>query len=475
MTVSAVEVRNHLIRTDFFVFVRWMFGIVYPDKSLIDNIAVETMCAVITELLDKNRAYPEEDNKVIFNLPPRILKSFILSVCYPLFVLGNDPTETIICVSYSDDISRQFSELRRRALASLEFKALFPKLSIVTNRHNEVVTSEGGFIYATSVNGALTGRGANHFVIDDPIKAGDVLSDAKRESVNEWLQGTLPSRANNKRFARWILVMQRLHVDDPCGVLSASGQWYTCWLPAIAEHRQVIPLMYGHEFTRKVGNVLNPELEPLNKLQELRAAMGEYNFQAQYQQDPAPIQGDLFRMKCFATYDRQPPDESGDLVVQSWDPALTEKETSDYTAGVTLLVRGDQYYVLEVVRGRMGFPALKQAIIDGRKRYPMSHVIVEHSVSGISVQQDLKATHRLHVVPYKVEGDKTARAHRITPVLEAGRIFLPRQSGWLPEFLAELRAFPSAGTHDDQVDALVQGINWVEDRKRRPTAIFGTY
>ena len=105
-----------------------------------------------------------------------------------------------------------------------------------------------------------------------------------------------------------------------------------------------------------------------------------------------------------------------------------------------------------------------------------STVIVENSVSGISVQQDLKASHRLHVIPIKVQGDKTTRAHRMTPVLEAGTYLscLARQ-GWLAPFLAEMRAFPMAGSHDDQVDALVQGINWVEDRKRYPTAQFGTY
>jgi predicted phage terminase large subunit-like protein len=475
MTPSNREIRDHIIRTDFFVFVQWMFTILYPDKPFITNVAVETMCATVTDLLDGSRAYPEEDNKVIFNLPPRILKSFILSVCYPLYVLGRDPSETIICVSYSDDISRQFAELRRRALASPKFKAVFPKLCLSGNRHNEVTTTEGGFIYATSVGGVLTGRGANHFIIDDPIKAGDVMSDARREGVNEWLQSTLPSRADDKRFARWILVMQRLHVDDPAGVLSATLQWYTVRLPAIAERKMVIPLMYGRTFTRETGHVLNPELEPLNKLEELRSAMGEYNFQAQYQQSPAPIQGNLFKVQCFVTCDTMPIVGRGDMVVQSWDPALSEKENSDYTVGVTLLVRQDQYYVLEIVRGRMGFPALRQAIIDARTRYPTSTVIVEHSVSGISVHQDLKASHRLHVIPIKVQGDKTTRAHRITPVLEAGRIFLPRRAGWLAPFLAEMRAFPMAGSHDDQVDALVQGINWVEDRKRYPTAQFGTY
>lgn len=103
------------------------------------------------------------------------------------------------------------------------------------------------------------------------------------------------------------------------------------------------------------------------------------------------------------------------------------------------------------------------------------NVIVEHAASGISVQQDLKATHRLHVTLIKAQGDKTGRAHRITPVLEAGRIFLPRQALWREPFIAQMRAFPTAGSHDDQVDALVQGINSVEDRKRRPTAAFGTY
>jgi predicted phage terminase large subunit-like protein len=466
---------KYLIRTNFFVFVQWAFKILYPGDRFYNNVAVEAMCATITYMFEKDPRDAEEDNKVVFNLPPRILKSFILSVCYPVFVLTRNSAATVICVSYGEELSLPLASLRRRLLASAQFKACFPRLRLDRDTANEVVTTAGGSIYATTVGGAMTGRGARHFVIDDPIKASDVTSKVKRETVNEWLHSTLASRADDKRFAKSILVMQRLHAEDPSAVLLKTGQWFLRSFPAIAEKRQEVDLMYGRIHVRQPGDVLNPDLEPRHKLDELRESMGQYLFDAQYQQNPVPLQGNLFKVSSFEYFDARPEFRSGDIIIQSWDTALTENETSDYTVGVTMLVRGDRYYVLEVVRRRMGFTALRQAIQDARGRYPGSHVLVEKAGSGISVRDDLRSL-GIGVIPYTVEGDKVGRAHRVTPVLEAGRIFLPRKAGWLPEFLAEMRAFPTAGTHDDQVDAFVQAINWAEARKRRPgTTLFGSY
>lgn len=471
----AMRLLDYYAREDFYLFVKRVFEEVKPGATFVPSLAVESMCAELTHLMDPNRPDPEEDNKVIFNLPPRHLKSIVCSVAYPLFVLGHDPAQTIFSITYGDELTRELAEMRRRVAEAPWYRRLFPKLIITRSTINELRTSRRGYIIGSSIAGANTGRGANHYIIDDPIKAADVYSKAKRDAVNEWFKNTLVSRPDNKLHARMIVVMQRLHVDDPSGVLIRTGQWYRRSYAAIAEHNHEIELMYGRTHKRLAGEALDPIREPLHVLEGLRAAMSEDVFSAQYQQRPIPPEGGIFKVKHFQRYDAAPRPASGDTVLISWDTALTETDRSDYTVGTVWLVRDDRFYLLELTRNRLGFPALQQAVLDARARFPMAHVLVEDAGSGKSLWQNLR--HQgVDVIAVKVENDKIMRAHQATPVLEAGRIWLPRRAPWLDAFVAEVAAFPVNSSHDDQIDSMVHAINWWEKRKltRRHT-LFGTW
>lgn len=471
---QASEVLLKFAADDLLLFTQLVHSEIEPRRPFSYNLATQALCATLTHLADNNRPDPEEDNKAIANLPPRTGKSLIASVAYPLFVLGRDPSQKIINITYGDELTRMLAEQRRRVLASTWYRHVFPGVRLVRNTAAEITTDQGGFILGTSVGGTLTGRGGNHFILDDPIKAADVYSSAKREATNEWLQNTLASRPDDKRFARMLLVMQRLHVDDPSGVLLRTRQWYRLKLAAIAERDETIELMYGKTHQRRAGEVLNPETDPLHRLEELRETMTEPVFAAQYQQEPVPLEGGLFKVRCFQRYDRAPQQQSGDTIIQSWDTAFSEKQTSDYSVGTTWLVRRDNYYLLECVRGRFGYPDLRQAIQAARARYPAAHILVEYAGSGISVGQDLR-TLGINPITIKADGDKVARAHWVTPVLEAGRIHLPARASFVEAFTTEVAAFPGNASHDDQVDSMVQAITWWEKRKLQPTTLFGSY
>lgn len=468
------QLLDHYARDDFYLFVQRVFAEIKPGETFVHSLAVESMCAELTYLMDPLRPDPEQDNKVIFNLPPRHLKSIVCSVAYPLFVLGHDPTQTIISITYGDDLTRELSEMRRRVAEASWFKRLFPKLKLTRVTVTELRTSRRGFIAGTSVGGSLTGRGANHFIIDDPIKAADVYSTAKRNSVNDWLRTTLASRPDDKRHARMILVMQRLYVDDPSGVLLRTGQWYRKSYSAIAERDEVIELMYGRKHLRRAGDLLDPIREPRSVLDGLRDAMSEEVFSAQYQQNPVPPEGGLFKVKHFQRYDEVPSQRPGDTVVISWDTALTEGERSDYSVGTVWLIRKDRFHLLDVIRARYNFPALQQAVLAARSKYTTAHTIVEDVGSGISLWQSLR--HQgVDIITIKPKGDKIFRANQATPILESGRIWLPKGAPWLDQFMAEIASFPANSAHDDQVDSMVQAINWWERRKFQGHALFGRY
>jgi hypothetical protein len=212
----------------------------------------------------------------------------------------------------------------------------------------EIMTTKRGKRIATSIDGTLTGLGGNLIIIDDPLKLGDAMSEAVRARVIEWYRSTLLSRADDKTAARIVLVMQRVHKDDLAGYLQDQGGFEVLNLPAIAHRDETYFLGDGRTYDRKKGEILHPEHEPARVLEEPKREMGPIAFSAQYQQSPIPPGGTIIKRKWLTPYDdiRHQP---GDRIIMSWDIALSEAETGDYSACVVLLKRKEIYYVLEVV------------------------------------------------------------------------------------------------------------------------------
>ena len=196
-------------------------------------------------------------------------------------------------------------------------------------------------------------------------------------------------------------------------------------------------------------------------LAELKREMGPIAFSAQYQQSPIPPGGTIIKRKWLTPYDqfdRQP----GDRIIMSWDIALSETETGDYSACVVLLRRQEVFYILEVVRGRFPFDALKRKVMEIKRRYGSSTLLIEDSPISRGLIQSLREQ-SINVTVYKPDTDKRSRVIAQIDLFAGGSVRFPRRAGWLEEFTAELLAFP--GRHDDQVDALTQGLAWGRDRR----------
>ena len=196
-------------------------------------------------------------------------------------------------------------------------------------------------------------------------------------------------------------------------------------------------------------------------LAELKREMGPIAFSAQYQQSPIPPGGTIIKRKWLTTYDdiRYQP---GDRIIISWDIALSEAETGDYSACVVLLRRKEVYYVLEVVRGKFPFEKLKEKVMEVKRRYASPTLLIEDSPISRGLIQSLREK-SINVTVYKPDTDKRARVIAQTDLFAGGSVRLPKHAAWLEEFIAELLAFP--GRHDDQVDALTQGLAWGRHRR----------
>src|SRR5258708_15868121 len=257
--------------------------------------------------------------------------------------------------------------------------------------------------------------------------------------------------------------MQRVHQEDLVGYLEQQGGFEILNLPAVAQKTSSYQTGPTTGYSYRAGEILHPEHESADVLLGLKKDMGSMRSSAQSQQTPVPAGGTFIKRKWLKWY--SPSEISAqprDRIVMSWDIALSETQTGDSSAGVVLLCRGDTFYVLEVAKGQYPFKRLSENISAMARRYPTASLLIEESPISLRLIQALRQE-RISIVAIKPSKDKHSRVISQTDRFEAGSVFLPERADWLDSLIVELLAFP-AGRHDDQVDALVQGMAWAREQ-----------
>jgi predicted phage terminase large subunit-like protein len=443
-----------LLRADLRVFIHKAFTTLSPGQTYVPSWHIDA----IAERLERVRG--GEIRRLIINMPPRSLKSISGSVAFPAFVLGHSPSRRIICVSYSGDLAKKHSNDFRAVIESPWYRAAFPATRIgpFKDSETEIEFTARGFRLATSVGGTLTGRGGDIIVIDDPLKPDDALSETKRSAANHWFANTLLSRLDDKRTGAIVIVMQRVHMDDLTGFLLAqSEEWEVLSLPALAEFEEIIPLGNGRTHRREFGEALSPEREPLDVLEGLKRQIGSDAFSAQYQQAPTPPGGAMVKRHWVKRYEQLPPHSERFLTLQSWDTASKGGPDNDWSVCTTWMVtRKRHWYLLDLWRKRVDYPALKAAVHALARQWKTQRVLVEDAAAGTALVQELKMEIS-GIIAVKPSGDKASRMAVASAKFEAGQVWLPERAAWLPDLEAELFAFPGS-RHDDQCDSISQAL-----------------
>ncbi len=451
-----------LQRRDFLAFLDRAWPHVCGGQLLVPNWHIP---AIGYQL---HRVASGDCRRLLVNLPPRNGKSIIISVAWIAWMLGRDPSLNFVCVSYSNELSGKLARDCLSIMQSGWYRELFPG-TVISQRRSasyDFETTRGGGRLSTSVQGTLTGRGGDILVLDDLIKPEDANSETIREAVNDWYRSTLVSRLNDKSSGAIICVMQRLHQYDICGMLLEAGGWDHLSLPAIAPDDTLIPLLRGKMHHRKAGDVLHPERESLETLEDQRAQMGSAGFAAQYLQDPIPAEGNVFRSGWLKTSpDDLDPHGFGEII-QSWDTGIKTGTGNAYSVCITAVLRQKEIHIIDVWRGRLEFPDLKRKNVELARLHMARTLLIEDKGSGQELIQTLRSEQNQGVplpIPRTPTMDKLSRAQGVSSMVEAGQLFLPREAHWLGEFKSELLGFPNA-RHDDQVDALTQLLDWVRSR-----------
>ena len=395
-----------------------------------------------------------EIKRLIINMPPRHTKSEFASYLFPAWMIGKKPEMKIIQATHTTELAVNFGRKVKNLLETEEYQEIFEdcELSVDSKASGRWDTKSGGMYYAVGVGSNLAGRGGDLIVIADPHSEQTAMSASGFENAWEWY--TAGPRQRLQPGGAIVLVQTRWSEKDMTGNLirqmtkdSMADQWEVVELPAILPS----------------GEPTWPEFWKREELEQVKASVPAYQWNAQYQQDPTAEELSILKREWWKVWDKE---EVPNLqyVIQSYDTAFSKRETADYSAITTwgvfypLEIGGPPNLILlDAQKGRWDFPELKEIALDQYKFWDPETVIIEAKASGMPLTHELQNM-GIPVVNFTPSrgNDKLSRVHSISPLFEAGMIWAPEER-WAEDVIEECAAFPN-GTHDDLVDSLTQAL-----------------
>lgn len=440
---------------------------------------------------------------LMINMPPRHAKSTFATQLFPAYFMGRDPRRHIMSTSYNSTLAVDFGRSVRAYIENPRYTQVFPQMTL--NRQTRAAdawrTTENGNYFSIGMDGTTSGRPANLLILDDPIKnRREAESATTRNNAWNFYQSALTTRLQpeiENEPPIQIVILTRWHPDDPGGRIQQTedwkeGLWAHINFPAVIETESEVlrpntmlppddPRYLKPMESAKVSKwqrhhkapkrtALWPERFPLSTLDRIER-QNPREFAALYLQNPYIEGGNLIKTEWWRYYDNTK--ETPNNIIIAGDTAFSKKENADYSVFITLAMDdiGD-IYILDVLRKRLDYPQLREATIKLNNKYRgrgLRSFYLEDRASGQSLIQDLRHNAGVNIIPHKPgTSEKVARAHNITPMIESGRVHLPNHAKWLDAFIDECVTFPD-GKHDDQVDALVIGLDALSKTPVTPT------
>jgi predicted phage terminase large subunit-like protein len=389
-------------------------------------------------------------NRLIVNMPPRHTKSEFASYLLPSWMVGRNPKLKIIQVTHTGELAIRFGRKAKHLIDSEEYGKIFQtRLQEDSQAAGRWETAQGGEYFAAGVGGAITGRGADLLIIDDPHSEQDAMSANAFENCYEWY--TSGPRQRLQPGGQIVLVMTRWSKKDLTGILMKNqkevkgDQWEVVEFPAIMDHGPVWPEYWGQ-----------------NELDKVKATLPVGKWNAQWMQSPTSEEGALIKREWWRKWEKdRPPDLH--YVIQSYDTAFMKKETADYSAITTWGVfypeeeKPANLILLDCVKERYEFPELRRVALDQYKYWKPEMVIIEAKASGLPLTYELRQMDiPVQTFTPSKGNDKHVRVNTCAPLFESGMIWAPDQK-FAEEVIEECAAFPH-GDHDDLVDSMTMAV-----------------
>ena len=398
-----------------------------------------------------NQIAEKKIKRLIINMPPRHTKSEFSSFLLPAWMIGRNPKLKIIQSTHTTELAVRFGRKAKTLMDSPEYKEIFEtRLREDSQAAGKWETAQGGEYYAAGVGSAITGRGADLLIIDDPHSEQDALNADALERAYEWY--TSGPRQRLQPGGTIVLVMTRWSTKDLTGTLlknqkeAKSDQWEVVEFPAIMPS----------------GEPVWPEFWKIDELEGVKASLSIGKWNAQWMQNPTSEEGSIIKREWWNVWDKGyiPPLNH---VIQSYDTAFLKKETADYSAITTWGVfypdadSGPNLILLDAIKERLEFPELRRKALEQYQYWKPETVVIESKASGLPLTYELRkmGIPVINFTPSK-GNDKHSRVNAVAPLFESGQIWAPEEK-FAEEVIEEWAAFPY-GDHDDLVDSMTQAV-----------------
>ena len=399
-----------------------------------------------------NKLAKGEIKRLIVNMPPRHTKSEFASTLLPAWMIGREPKLKIIQTTHTGELAVRFGRKAKTLIDSPEYQEIFQtRLREDSQAAGRWETAQGGEYFAAGVGGAITGRGADLLIIDDPHSEQDAMNITALERAYEWY--TSGPRQRLQPGGKIVCVMTRWNTKDLTGILlknqsePKSDQWDIVEFPAIMPS----------------GKPVWPEYWKLDELESVKASLSLGKWNAQWMQNPTSEEGAILKREWWKDWDKDyiPRLEH---VIQSYDTAFMKKETADYSAITTWGIFREnedspaQLLLLDAVKDRFEFPELRRVAKEQYDYWQPETVLVEAKASGLPLTYELRNM-GIPVINYTPSrgNDKHTRVNSVAPLFESGNIWAPLSKQFAQEVIEECAAFPY-GDHDDLVDSTTQAV-----------------
>jgi predicted phage terminase large subunit-like protein len=417
--------------------------LVSPDPLILSK-HIEYLCnelqRVGNAILNKQKL---DEDYIIINIPPGMSKSTIVSILWPAWLITNDPSTFVLNSSYSAALAENFVRKSMLVLNSDAHVGIFGAIEYNKKTEYFFETIQAGGRISSGTGGAITGYHGNVIIIDDPLSVEMSYSKAERDRANRYITTTLPDRKRDKTKTPTILVMQRLHEEDPTGHLLELGLniKHIC-LPAVGE---------GELYT---DGLLDPKRLPLEELEKRKKLLGTYSYSGQYLQRPYPEEGGIIKAEWFEIQ-TELPNVTWDLWI---DGAYTKNTDNDPTGFMVAGYGNNKLYIKHATDKHMEMPEVMKFTPEYCLLHNvsgLSRVFIEPKATGETLIQLLNNETKLNAVKIKshlVSEGKTARVQTAAPKVNSGRVVLIK-GNWNDSFIEQIKAFPNA-KNDEYCDLI---------------------